>query len=329
MARPLRIEYPGAWYHVLHRGAGRRKIFLSAEDRLRFFDLLQDIHTMWNVEIHAYSLMDNHYHLLIHTPLGNLSRAMRHVNGLFTQYFNRAHRTDGPLFRGRFKSIVIDKDSYLLELVRYIHLNPVKDGICRQPSQHPWTSHIAYLKAKKKPSWLIVEEVLSMFGTGYHQATKELDRFIMAGVPEEVERRLGGKQLPSVLGTEEFKGWVEYNFIEPFRSDREIPEAKRSLRRNVPLKSIDRFIRSVYGIKRIAGIRGNQPHANEARAMAIYLMRRVAGAGHRDIAEAMGGMSPEAIAKTLQRFQRRIAHDRVLREKSETFARQLLSNVQT
>jgi putative transposase len=329
MSRPLRIEYPGAWYHVLHRGAGRRKTFLSDEDRLTFFDLLQDIHDIWNVEIHAYSLMENHYHLLVHTPSCNLSRAMRHVDGLYTQCFNRAHRTDGSLFRGRFKSILIDKDSYLLELVRYIHLNPVKGGLCHTPSGHRWTSHVAYMQASKRPAWLRVDEVLSVFGRRHRQAINALDKFTKAGIPKEVNKLLDGKRLPSVLGSDGFKGWVEYNFIDPLRSDSEIPEASRNLRRNVSLKTIDKFVRNVYGVERIAGVKHNQPDANEARAMAIYLMRTVAGAKHRDIAAAMGRMSTEATAKSLQRFRRRVAHDQLLREKAETFVSQLLSNVQT
>lgn len=329
MSRPLRIEYAGAWYHVLHRGAGRRKIFLSPEDKLTFFDLLQDIHDIWNVEIHAHSLMENHYHLLVHTPSGSLSRAMRHVNGVYTQRFNRSHRTDGPLFRGRFRSILIDKDSYLLELVRYIHLNPVKGGLCLTPSGHPWTSHVAYMQTRKRPPWLKVEEVLCMFGRRPHQAIVALDKFVKAGIPEEVSRQFDGKQLPSVLGSDAFRGWVKYNFIEPLKSDREIPEARRNLWAKVSLKRIDRFVCQAYGVKRIAKGKPNQPDVNEARVMAIYLMRTVAGAKHRDIAAAMGTMSTDAIAKSLQRFRSRIARDQLLREKSETFVSQLLSNVQT
>jgi len=329
MSRPLRIEYPGAWYHVLHRGAGRRKIFLSQKDRLTFFDLLQDIHDIWNVEIHAYSLMENHYHLLLHTPSCSLSRAMRHVDGVYTQRFNRAHRTDGSLFRGRFKSILIDKGSYLLELVRYIHLNPVKGGLCHTPSGHRWTSHVAYMQTRKRPPWLEVEEVLSMFGRKHHQAIMALDKFVKVGVPQEVNRHFVGSHLPSVLGSDAFRGWVKYNFIEPLKSDREIPEVRRNLRPNVSLKTIDGFVRKAYGVRKRPETRRIQPDENEARAMAIYLMRTVAGAKHRDIAATMGKMSIEATAKNLQRFRRRIARDQLLREKTEAFVSQLLSNVQT
>lgn len=329
MARPLRVEYDGAWYHVMHRGAGRRKVFLSSADRLRFFDLLRDIHAMWDVETHAYSLMGNHYHLLLHTPSGNLSRAMRHIDGVYTQRFNRAHQTDGSLFRGRFKSIVIEKDSYLLELVRYIHLNPVRAGFCRAPSGHRWTSHIAYLDKNSRPPWIMIDEVLSMFGKRYGRAVRELDRFVKAGVPVGIEKRLSGKRLPSVLGSEGFKDWIKYNFIVPLRSNKEIPEARRATRRNVSLRAIERLVQEFYEVSKVAGVRGNRPDVNEARAMAIYLMRRVSGAKHCDIAKKMGGMSTAAVAKSLQRFEQKMAGDEGLMDKAESFANHLLSNVQT
>lgn len=165
MARPLRIEFPGAWYHVMNRGLGRRQIFQSDDDRQRFLDLLGETFQIFQIEIHAYSLMDNHYHLLVHTPLGGLGRAMRHLNGIYTQRFNKALKTDGPLFRGRYKALLVESEEYLTELVRYIHLNPVKAGLCIDPKEHPWTSHVSYLQPKKKPSWLMTHEILGRFGS--------------------------------------------------------------------------------------------------------------------------------------------------------------------
>src|SRR3989304_6317848 len=120
MARPLRIEYPGAYYHVMNRGLSRRDIFLDDKGREWFLDLLSDISRLWKIEIYAYCLMDNHYHLLFKTPQGGLSRAMRHLDGIYTQRFNRAHHRDGPLLRGRYKAILIDAEEHFLSIVRYI-----------------------------------------------------------------------------------------------------------------------------------------------------------------------------------------------------------------
>ena len=124
MSRALRIEYEGAWYHIMNRGAGKQIIFHNETHYNLFLKLLSEIHNRYRIEVHAYCLMNNHYHLLIRTPLANLSRAMRHINGVYSQRYNGLQKTDGPLFRGRFKSIIIDSENYLLRLSRYIHLNP-------------------------------------------------------------------------------------------------------------------------------------------------------------------------------------------------------------
>jgi len=121
MSRPLRIQYPDAWYHVMNRGRRGDEIFTEAKDYTAFIDLLKEIVDDYNVKVSAYCLMSNHYHLLVQTPDANISRAMRHLNGVYTQRYNRIHHCDGQLFRGRYKAIVVEADSYLLELLRYIH----------------------------------------------------------------------------------------------------------------------------------------------------------------------------------------------------------------
>ena len=133
MARPLRIEFPGAWHHAMNRGNARQTIFLDKGDYRAFLDLLDECSSMWGLECHAYCLMPNHYHLLLSTPSGNLSRAMRHLDGVYTQRFNRRHDRDGHLFRGRYKAILVDADSYLLQVARYIHLNPIKARLVQDP----------------------------------------------------------------------------------------------------------------------------------------------------------------------------------------------------
>ena len=145
MSRPLRIEYPGAWYHVMNRGRRNVDIFSDRVDFESFVTLLHKCVELWGVKVSAYCLMSTHYHLLIQTPLGNLSRAMRHLNGVYTQYYNRRHGCDGSLFRGRYKAIVVEEDSYLLELVRYIHLNPLRAGMVEALDDYIWSSHAGYM----------------------------------------------------------------------------------------------------------------------------------------------------------------------------------------
>ena len=153
MSRPLRIEYPNAWYHIMNRGRRAENIFKDEKDYAMFVELLQEASVAWNVRISAYCLMPNHYHLLIQTPEANIARCMRHISGVYTQKFNRRHGFDGPLFRGRYKSILIDADIYLLQLVRYVHRNPLKAGLCDM-DKYKWSSHKGYLSVAKKWNWI-------------------------------------------------------------------------------------------------------------------------------------------------------------------------------
>ena len=132
MARPLRIEFNGALYHITARGDKRADIFEDNEDREQFLNLLKEVCSRFNWQIHAYCLMDNHYHLLVETPEGNLSLGMRQLNGVYTQKFNRKHKRVGHVFQGRIKRIIVEKDAHLLELARYIVLNPVRAKMIRK-----------------------------------------------------------------------------------------------------------------------------------------------------------------------------------------------------
>ena len=160
--RPLRLEYEKAWYHVMNRGAAYQEIFKTNKHRQLFLDLLEDASSLFGIRIHAYCLMNNHYHLLVNTPRGNLSQAMRNINGLYTQRFNRLVKRDGPLFRGRYKAIVVDHDSYLLQVSRYIHLNPVEAKLSENPYHYRWSSFQYYFQNENKPAWLQIDKILSM-----------------------------------------------------------------------------------------------------------------------------------------------------------------------
>ena len=162
MSRPLRIEYPGAWYHVMNRGRRSESIFLDKHDYLMFIDLLIEVSGMCNVNIAAYCLMTNHYHILLQTPDGNISRCMRHLNSVYTQKYNKRHGFDGQLFRGRYKSILVCNDSHLLQLIRYIHKNPVKAGMVKDMPDYEWSSYKGYLSYANKWKWLHKDYIFSM-----------------------------------------------------------------------------------------------------------------------------------------------------------------------
>ena len=151
MARPLRIQYPGAYYHVTSRGNERKDIFKSRRDREKFLDYLQSATQRYGAVIHCYCLMSNHYHLLLETPEGNLSQIMQHINGSYTTYFNVKRKRAGHLFQGRYHAVLVEADAYALELSRYVHLNPVHAGIATRPEDHAWSSYAAYLDGRAAP----------------------------------------------------------------------------------------------------------------------------------------------------------------------------------
>ena len=166
MPRPPRIQYENAFYHVMNRGRGRRWIFHSKAYYEAFLQTLEESHDRFDAIFHAYCLMGNHYHLLVETPQANLDRIMRHINGVYTQRYNRLKRTDGPLFRGRYKSILIDADAYLLQVGRYIHRNPleIKGGAKDVLEVYQWSSYLAYVNRGLTPGWLTREQTYRTLG---------------------------------------------------------------------------------------------------------------------------------------------------------------------
>ena len=154
MSRPLRIEFPGAIYHVTSRGDRREPIFVDDEDRHALLAVTDQAMDRFDAQVLAYCLMGNHYHFVLHTRQGNLSRLMRHLNGVFTQTFNRRHAKVGHLFQGRFKSVLVDRDAYLLEVCRYVELNPVRASMVAEPDHWPWSSYRAHVGLADTPCWL-------------------------------------------------------------------------------------------------------------------------------------------------------------------------------
>lgn len=181
MSRPLRIEFPGALYHVTSRGDGREAIFMDDDDRHLFLGVFSEIIRDFNWVVHAYCLMDNHYHLIIETQGGNLSKGMRQLNGVYTQRFNRRHKRVGHVFQGRYKAILVQKDSYLMELARYVVLNPVRAEMVRQVEGWPWSSYRATAGISTAPSWLTTDWLLGIFSPERGEAMKRYGAFVAEG----------------------------------------------------------------------------------------------------------------------------------------------------
>ena len=182
MTRPLRLEFPNALYHVTARGDNRSTIFLDHEDRQRWLDILGLVCARFNFIVHAYCQMGNHYHLMIETIEGNLSQGMRQLNAIYSQFFNRKHRHVGHVFQGRYKAILVQKETYLLELARYVVLNPVRAALVDHPQAWRWGSYQYMIGEREPPVWLNIEWLLSQFGHSSERARIRYREFVMQGI---------------------------------------------------------------------------------------------------------------------------------------------------
>ena len=202
MARPLRLEYPGALYHITSRGNDRKKIFLCDEDRKLFLNLLTKVVAKFRWTCHAYCLMDNHYHLLIEIAKPDISEGMSWLNGVYTQKINRSRKRVGHLFQGRFKSVLVQKESHLLEVARYIVLNPVRARIVKSPSDWKWSSFGATAGTVRPPEYLATDWILGQFAKTRGIAKRRYAEFVMEGIGSK--SIWNGLKAKSVLGNKEF-----------------------------------------------------------------------------------------------------------------------------
>ncbi len=304
MARPLRIEYPDAVYHVLNRGTARQRVFREPPHYQLFLAGLAEAHTRWGVEVFAYCLMGTHYHLCLRTPAGNLSRVMRHLDGTYTQRFNRARGRDGPLFRGRYQAILVEAEVYLTAVVRYIHWNPVQAGLVKSPEDYAWSSHHYFLSPKKAPRWLNMAEVLAPF-----VSSKAFHRFVLAGNEASLEQSYArGRQNP-ILGGERFRDWVRRKVKAP---DREHPrEQRRALRPTED--AVLGAVAKEYGVPLASLREGRRGRSNEARKVAMYLVHRLCDLTLMETAKRFRVESYGVVGWACTQMRHRIASDKRFR----------------
>jgi len=236
MSRPIRIEFHDALYHVTARGDRREDIFEDDQDRQMFLATLEQVITQFNWICHAWCLMDNHYHLLIQTPDGNLSKGMRQLNGVYTQTNNRRHKRVGHLFQGRFKGILVDSDTYLLELTRYVVLNPVRAGMVKNPADWAWSSYRASVGLEPAAPWLAVEGLLAQFAKRRSLAQQRYAQFVAEGIKADSPwSNLKGQVF---LGDEQFMQRMQVH-LQSGKDDVQIPFAQRRPL-PLPLEEIER-----------------------------------------------------------------------------------------
>ncbi len=301
MSRPLRIQYPGAWYHVMNRARHGQDLFPDKAGRGTFLDLLKETSVMFNLKAAAFCLMPTHYHILVQTPDANLARCMRHINGVYTQRYNVRNKCDGTLFRGRYKSILVDADSYLLELVRYIHRNPLRAGLVSKMDQYAWSSHQGYLSDAEEWEWLHKNFVLGMLAKYKAVQIRKYRQFVEKPDSEELVSVFDKTNLPSMLGGKKFIKWVKDRFFKG-KIEKDIPQSKTL----TPDRStIVRAVCDFYDVAEKELVAVRRGIENEPRDVAIYLLRSVCGEPLMRIGGKFGMARYSSVSSAVDRIKKK------------------------
>jgi len=336
MARPLRIERAGGWYHITARGNERRSVYRDDRDRRHFCELLEEMVSRFQVRLHCFVLMENHYHLVVELRESNLSRALQWLNVSYSVWFNRRHTRSGHLFQGRFKSVVVSREQWALELSRYVHLNPVRVGMLglnksekerirrgvSEPAQaarvkeritalrrYRWSSYRAYIGIGQKPKWLECEEVLSLGGGEKGRERQHYRHYVETAVREGLQRSpweelkeqvvLGGQQFLTRL-----RGEVSGDEREQ-RAARRLSAVRPSL---------------AWVIECVEKVRGEKwgefrdRHGDGGRDLVLYLARKLCGSKLDELARLVGLNEYSSIAMAVRRYEGRLGRDADERE---------------
>ncbi|MBN2581341.1 MAG: transposase [Pirellulales bacterium] len=285
MARPLRIQFAGAIYHVMSRGIERRAIVRDDADRQRRLDWLRRTVETHGWRLHAFVLMNNHDHLFVETPEPNLAAGMQYYNGSYTSYFNRRHRRVGHLFQGRYRGHLIDEEGYFLEVSRYLHLNPVRARLVRRPEDWPWSSFAGYRQVRRTLSWVTYHRVLGEFGTDSLKARRAYERFVRAGIDDLPSSPFTDAVAGLIVGSTEFVARIR-GLLKDRPEDPALPQVQR-LKRRPTLEEIVATVSSHFGQSQ-AGWPSGRRVGDLRRAMAAHLARRIYGYPATAVAAALG-----------------------------------------
>ena len=293
----------------MNRGRRSESIYSDKHDYLMFIDLLIELSEIFNINVAAYCLMKNHYHILLQTPDGNISRCMRHLNSVYTQRYNRRHGYDGQLFRGRYKSILVCNDSHLLQLVRYIHKNPVKAGMVKDMPDYEWSSYKGYLAYAKKWNWLHKDYIFSMITPRKRGRLKPFTEFMQKDDSEEVTRLFSLKKLPSFFGPASFITGIKEKYYFKKKSY-EVPESKRLAPTS---ESIIASVCKHYGVSFNELLITRRGSFNEPRNIAVYLLRQIRGESLENIGELFNIKAYSTVSSILRRVSRLKKFDRKIK----------------
>lgn len=323
MARPLRVEYPGAFYHVISRGNAGDDIFKSVRDREKFYKYLQLASERFAIKIHAFCLMTNHYHLLVETPEANLSRAIQWVNVSYAVYFNRKRFRKGHLFQGRYKAILVEADEYLKHLSRYVHLNPLRARMVKDLSSYPWSSYTSYTGASEPPIWLEMAWLLTLFGSRRQEAQKAYREFVESVDAHSLKSPEVDLKGGFILGSEDFEQWVKKVFLSEMPDEKEMPQL-RNLKPTVSAERILGKVCTVYGCS-CEDLQAKGRKRNLPRDVSIYLTRSLTKLSSKEIGEIYGGVSGAAITMVSRKIATLLNTEKKFRREIEQLRRSIFN----
>jgi REP element-mobilizing transposase RayT len=301
VARPLRIEFEDAFYHVTSRGNEQKNIFKSDRDRDKFLAYLESATERYAAVVHAYCLMDNHYHLFLQTPAGNLSQIMQHINGAYTTYYNVKRKRSGHLFQGRYKALLVDADAHAQELSRYIHLNPVRAGVVEKPEHYRWSSYNPYIKESRQQEWLHTDFILGLFTGKKESARKQYRRFVESMLGKQQESPLQNIFASTILGDVSFINRIREKHVIRTVTDRNLPAVKHFHEK----PGIEEIIRQVE--------KSLPTDAALAKRVQLYICHKYSGQKLKDIGLCFG-VSESGISQASRRVADKIGQDRKLKK---------------
>ncbi|MFH1096680.1 MAG: transposase [Candidatus Desantisbacteria bacterium] len=320
MARQLRIEFGGVFYHITSRGNLRDKIFFEDKDKEKFLEVLERTKERYGYLLHAYILMDNHYHLLIETPKANISQIMQNINTSYTVYINRRYQRNGHLLQGRFKSIVVDKAEYLITLSRYIHLNPIRAKIVETPEDYKWTSYRAFI-GKENNSIVDITDTLLYFSKTRSKAEKAYREFVEEGIRRE-ENPFNDIELKIILGGKDFKAKI-MNLLDRIKVDDELPQIKRLVEK-MPIERVIEGCSKYYGKDREWLLKKGK--GKDERRVAIYLSKVLSGKKNIEIGKYFDIKGP-AVSGIMSAIEERLKQEQRLKVEMEHLKRMIINEV--
>lgn len=315
MARALRIQFPGAFYHVTCRGNERREIFTDDHDREKFLVLLEDSVSTHNVVVYAYILMSNHFHLLIQTRKANASEFMRHFNICYTGWFNYRHQRCGHLYQGRYKAFLIDANSYFLEVSRYLHLNVVRSGYLSSAEfeerwqylkEYRWSSLQGYFDKKQTLTYIDYDLILSMAG-----GRSKYREFISDGIRRDLSNPFESLKERVILGDDDFVAKVKGKYIT-YGSVREQPSLRGLTANAVAPKVVIDYVAEAFGIDAVCFAQRRE--RGFVRGLLAELLYKYCDLTQTEIARFLGGIDYGGVYQLRRRFRERMNQDRKIQE---------------